>query len=379
MTLHHVVILGAGAAGVAAARELSTNEKVAVTLVARTGEVPYTRMLIKGIAFSGMPPEMATMVLPDVDLVADSVVTVHADEKSVELASGRRLAFDSLIVATGSTPRLLPADVVSGGAGAAEKMTALHSIDDAARLRDMLAQLEPSTRVAIYGGGIIAAEAATQLRQAKRSVTMIARSSVPGAAAFGALVAEQLVRLHERHVETRFGRSVTSLRRHGEGLEIGLDDGSAVSADLLLLALGTVPTGVGEWAGGIEVDAHLRADTPGWYAAGGVARHRDDQLGQWRIDHWEDAAAQGAHAARSVLHDLGLEDDPGRYMPRSAFIAMLYGQAIAGAGLIGGAQARVVDGAEFVVEHELAGTLVGVSGIDAVGTVYSAAPRLHVS
>lgn len=379
MTLHHVVILGAGAAGVAAARELSTNEKVAVTLVVRTGEVPYTRMLIKGIAFSGMPPEMATMVLPDVDLVADSVVTVHADEKSVELASGRRLAFDSLIVATGSTPRLLSTEVGASDAGVAANVTTLHSIDDALRLRDMVEVLGPSARVAIYGGGIIAAEAATQLRQAKRSVTMIARSSVPGAAALGVPVAEQLVHLHEQHVDTRFGLSVTSLRRDGDGLEISLDDGSTVSADLLLLALGTIPAGVGEWTGGIEVDSHLRADAAGWYAAGGVAVHHDDRLGQWRIDHWEDAAAQGTHAACSLLHDVGLSDDPGRYLPRSAFIAMLYGRAVAGVGVISDTSARIVEGPEFVVEHELDGALVGVSGIDAVGTVYSAGPRLHVS
>ena len=50
MTPQHVLILGSGAAGAAAARTLASRDDVRVTLVTRTGETPYTRMLIKVLA-----------------------------------------------------------------------------------------------------------------------------------------------------------------------------------------------------------------------------------------------------------------------------------------------------------------------------------------
>lgn len=113
MTMKHVLVLGAGSAGTAAARALAPCEDVRVTLVTRTGETPYTRMLIKGIAFGPTPPELITLPLPDVDRVADTVAEVDGVQQRVRLASGGHLDYDALIVATGSAPRTLPADVLS--------------------------------------------------------------------------------------------------------------------------------------------------------------------------------------------------------------------------------------------------------------------------
>ena len=50
MPTHHVLILGAGAAGVAAATALARHEDIHVTLVGRTHETPYIRMHITGVA-----------------------------------------------------------------------------------------------------------------------------------------------------------------------------------------------------------------------------------------------------------------------------------------------------------------------------------------
>ena len=68
MTTQHVLILGSGAAGAAAARTLATRDDVRVTMVTRTGETPYTRMLIKGIAFGPTPPEMIKLPLPQIEV-----------------------------------------------------------------------------------------------------------------------------------------------------------------------------------------------------------------------------------------------------------------------------------------------------------------------
>lgn len=108
MTTQHVLILGSGAAGAAAARTLATRDDVRVTMVTRTGETPYTRMLIKGIAFGPTPPEMIKLPLPQIEVIADTVLDVDTTAKRVQLTSGAQVSYDALIVATGSVPRSLP-------------------------------------------------------------------------------------------------------------------------------------------------------------------------------------------------------------------------------------------------------------------------------
>ena len=377
MTTKHVLVLGAGAAGTAAARALAPSEDVRVTLVARTGEIPYTRMLVKGVAFGPTPPEMIRLPLPDVEVLADTVAEVDAAARRVGLASGAHPDYDALVVATGSAPRMLSADVLGEEAAAFGRVSALHSLEDAQQIRALLTGLGRPARVAVHGGGIIAAETASTLHADGHDIVLVTRSEIPGVAAFGAPVAERLAAEHAARVTTRFGRTIQHVDATDTGVETTLDDGSRVESDLLLTALGTTPTAPAPWTGGIDVDDRLRAKADHIYAAGGVAIHHDEALGTWRIDHWEDAAAQGAHAARAALHDLGLADDPGTYLPRSPYMAMVHGLMVSGVGTTAAAQAIPEHGNELVVRHEKNGAVVGVTGIDAVGTVYAWGQRLH--
>ena len=377
MTTKHVLVLGAGAAGTAAARALAPREDARVTLVARTGETPYTRMLIKGVAFGPTPPEIIQLPLPDVGLIAETVTHVDVATQQVRLARGARLDDDALVVATGSAPRLLPAGALGEGVTVSPRVSALHSLEDALRIRELLMGLRQPARVTIYGGGIIAAETASTLHADGHDVVLVARSELPGVAAFGAPVAQRLATEHRARVDTRLGRTIQHVDTTDVGVETTLDDGSQVESDLLLIALGTTPTAPAPWTGGIDVDDHLRADADHVYASGGVAVHHDETLGTWRIDHWEDAAAQGAHAAAAALHDLGLADDPGAYLPRSPYMAMVHGLMVSGVGTTAAAQAVLEDGEELVVRHEQDGAVVGVTGIDAVGTVYAWGQQLH--
>ncbi|WP_145000516.1 FAD-dependent oxidoreductase [Kocuria rhizophila] len=376
MTTQHVLILGPGAAGAAATRTLASRDDVRVTLVTRTGETPYTRMLIKGIAFGPTPPEMIKLPLPQIEVIADTVLEVDTSAKQVRLTSGAQVSYDALIVATGSMPRSLPADVFGDDAGQG-RVTALHSVEDALGIRKLLTGLGRPARVAIYGGGIIAAETASSLQADGHMVTLVSRSSVPGIGAFGTPVAERLAADHAAKVQTRFGRTLQHVHETESGVAITLDDGDPIVADFLLVALGTTPAAPSPWTNGIDVDDHLRAAADHVYAAGGVATHHDEALGAWRIDHWEDAAAQGAHAAQAALHDLGISDDPGTYLPRSPYMAMVYGQMISGVGYTAGTNTYLEAGEEFIVRHETDGMVVGVTGIDAVGTVFQWGQQLH--
>ena len=121
-----------------------------------------------------------------------------------------------------------------------------------------------------------------------------------------------------------------------------------------------------------------RTATPGVYSAGGVAAHYDTTLGAWRIDHWSDAAAQGEHAARTMLADLGAGTHPGDYQPRAPFTATVHGMMVAGAGITGGHTSARIDTTDpLLVVHEHDGVPVGVLGLDAVPAVFGWMPNLH--
>ncbi|KUF06485.1 FAD-dependent oxidoreductase [Leucobacter sp. G161] len=389
MSTHHVVILGMGAAGLAAARTLASHERVTVTLVGHTNEQPVTRMLIKGVAFGDTEPEAIRARLPRVTTVTDSAVAVDTTGKLVALESGAQLSFDSLIVATGSRAREFAGDVP--GAAEAGLLTALHSVEDAVRIAARLQRTVERVPVAIYGAGLTASETASSLRALGHPVALIARSEVPGVGAFGGAIARRIAAAHSANVDTYFGRTVDAIRLEGDTAVLTLDDGAPVAAALVISALGTVPSAPAPWGSGIPVAGRLHVVDDGdgdgdgdgggggaassMYAAGGVAIHRDSLGGDWRIDHWEDAAEQGAHAARGVLFELGLAADPGGYLPRSAHLAMVYGHTVAGAGYTGTPDAKADDTGVYL--HEVEGVVVGATGLDAVGPIYQWAQLLH--
>lgn len=377
-TAHRVVILGAGAAGTSAARALCARPDVDVTLVARTGETPYNRMLVKAVAYGQLTPELVRVQLPDVTLIADTARSVDTATRHVHLDSGAQVPFDSLVVATGSAPRVLD-EAVEGVNHAVRlgRVTTLHSLADAVRVRDALTGHDRPARVVCYGAGVTAAETASALTRDGHHVTLVARSPVPGVAAFGADAAAVVADDHRAHLAaTFFGRTVRAVDGHDDRVDVVLDDGTTVPADLLVVALGTVPRAPAPWRGAVAVDDRLRAQEPGVYAAGGVAVHHDD-LGTWRIDHWEDGAAQGAHAAAMVLAGLGQAPDPGPYRPRSPFTAQVHGRTVAGAGLTARVATRRAPADEDLTLHEHREVVVGVSGVDVVAGVYRWSPLLH--
>lgn len=371
----HVVILGAGAAGTAAARALAAADGVEVALVGRTAEAPYNRTLVnKGVAIGLLRPDQAAV--PGIVVRSDSAERIDPEARLVALESGATLPYDALLVATGSAPRRI-GDAVPGAAAAVAvgRLTSLHSLDDAVRVRDMLATRE-SARVVVLGAGLVAAETASLLHERGHRVTLVARADVPGTSAFGVAVATRLAEHHRQTVTTRFGRTPTSFALEGDELIVGLDDGTSLRADLAIVGHGTTPAAPTPFTDGVVTDTRLRAPVAGVYAAGGVAVHHDDGSAPWRIDHWADAAAQGEHAARTLLHDLGLSADPGPYLPRSPYTANIHGSVVAAVGRTG-ADGTLVSTDPLVVVHERDGVPHGASGLDAVPAVFSWMDRLH--
>src|SRR5690625_980731 len=379
-------IIGAGAAGAAAAKSLQDAVPEAqIDLLTRTGEQPFNRTLVnKGVAIGLLTPEQSALPETGATLVADTVRGIDPRTRQVHLASVDTRTYDGLIVTTGSRPHTLGENVLGrDDALASGRLTTLHSLADATGVRDQIAALHSSARVLILGGGLLAAETASLLTTAGHDVALISRSTLPGFSAFGEHIAGELLELHRARGATYLGCTIQAVRTHPDHITIVLDNGERVEGDLAIIAHGTLPVAPSPWNGpaGIPVDDQLRLrEAPGQriYAAGGVALHDHPSLGAYRVDHWDDAAAQGSHAARTLLHDHGHGEDPGVYRPFSTFTSNIHGHILAGAGHAGlGTTAQLASTDPTLVIHEHEDVPVAATGLDAIALVHQWAPRLH--
>lgn len=330
-----VLIVGAGAAGHSAAVALrALGFAGSVRIVQDEPHPAYNRTLVdKGILPGLLTVEQAALkdlTTLDVDVVHGRAIAVDAARPAIRLQDGRALMYRALLLAIGSTPRALP-----GGAGPG--VFSLHRARDAVRIREHLGDDPEGRTVTVLGAGLVGSEVASYFATAGAELQLVARSDVPLTHALGRPIATQLRDLHAAHVDIHFGRAVTALLPSASHTGVRLDDGSELRSDLVIVAQGVVPDTA--WASrdaeGVRVDGRLRAVTiPGAYAAGAAAAHTTPD-GSWRrIDHWDDALAQGAHVARTILHDLGEGEDAGPYRAASGFSLNVYGTSIMGAGTV---------------------------------------------
>ncbi len=383
MSTPSIAIIGAGAAGTAAARSLHATG-LDVDLYTRSGEAPYNRTLVnKGIAIGLLEPAQAALPDTGATLRSETVRGLDPRSRRLRLDSGDTRAYDALLIATGSRPRTLDEEVIGRDqATSAGRLTTLHSAADAGRVRDLLATTQPA-RVLMLGGGLVASETASLLTDAGHDVALITRAAIPGANAIGAHVARRLRELHRPQHAAYLERTVRSIRTHTDRISITLNDGSRVEGDLAIVAHGTLPAAPAPWTGpdGIPVDSRLRsmhAPRQRIYAAGGAAVHHYPGHASYRIDHWDDSAAQGIHAANTLLHDLGIAGDPGQYLPSSLFSARIHGHTFTGAGHPAlSTHTRILSDDPLITAHYLDDALVALTGVDATSPLRDMMPGLH--
>jgi len=223
---------------------------------------------------------------------------LHPADRMIELSDGTTIAYDGLILASGSQARRL-------GIGD-EHIHYLRDFDDCARLH---ADLNGVEHVAVIGGGFIGLEVAATLVESGRSVTVVEVAPVPLSRVLGDEVGHWFQALHARHgVTMRCGRPALSVAHLGPGYVVDLGGGERIHADLVVGALGAAPAtdwlrGSGISLGdGIRCDPALRTNLPGVVAAGDLARWYNPLFDEeMRIEQWTNAVEQGQHAAKTLL------------------------------------------------------------------------------
>lgn len=302
------VILGAGAAGYAAAQTLREEGfRGRVLMITREDRAPYDRPnLSKDYLHGHAEPEWMPLRPEEfyaehgIELLRNREVTrVEAPAKILTFAGGERLMYDAMLVATGGTPvRLnIPGSHL-------KNICLLRSFADA---DSIIATAARSRRAVVVGASFIGMEAAASLRARGLEVTVVAPSREPFESTLGPEVGALFRRLHESNgVDFKLGSIVYRFEGVHNVEAVVLDSGECVETDMVLIGAGVRPvTGFLEGVtldehGAVVVDSRLRA-ADGLYAAGDIASYPDARTGERaRVEHWRTAQQQGRAAARNM-------------------------------------------------------------------------------
>ncbi len=322
-----VVIVGAGLGGIRVAESVrSAGYEGSVTLIGAEPHPPYDRPPLSKNVLAGKqerpdlkPAEFFAdssidlrtgRTVVSVDPQAHSLTVAHTDDPG----NTETVAYDTLVLATGLTPRAFP--------GADESLAGLHTlrtIDDALGLRT---EIDGARSAVVIGAGFIGCEVAATLRGYGVPVTLVEPAPTPLAAALGEQIGELVTRLHiNNEVDVRAGVGVAEIVSGGEKsggygsgdrvTAVKLDDGTELPADIVVVGIGSIPvTGFLDGSGieladrsvggGIACDAVGKTSADDVYAVGDVANWLDGEGNPKRVEHWNHVVEQALVVAATI-------------------------------------------------------------------------------
>lgn len=305
-----VVIVGAGHGGVqlaASLREEGFGD--AIVLLGDEKDLPYQRPPLSKAFMKRETPEDGVL-LRGPDFYAQKAIDLRLGERAVEinsigrtlrLASGLRIPYSKLVLATGGVQRSLPVE------GA--ELDGVFSLRTLAEARFLRERLEAAQSVVIIGAGFIGLEFAAVAAAKGRNVQVIELAERPMARVVTPETSAFFAKAHEAFgVDLNFGTSVTAINGEGGRVrEVVFSDGRVLPADLVLVGVGLVPSvELAKSAGlacpnGVGVDAQLATGNPDIFAIGDIALHPNPYAGRRvRLESVQNATDQARVLAKHL-------------------------------------------------------------------------------
>ena len=325
---HEYLIVGAGLAGASAAeaiRELDADGSV--LMLGAEPAPPYHRPpLSKGLWLGKDNPDDIFVKTAEQWLafgvtlhLGDITVALDANGKHITTASGARINFGKLLLATGGTPHSLAAPPALAG-----RIHGLRTLADYHLLRSLA---HDGAQVLIVGGSFIGAEMACALAaQPGVGVSMIFPGAAPLARILPPSLTQVLVERYRSHgVSLYAGDRVAEFSPGQRGITARTEQGVQIEADWALAGVGLdLNLALAQSAGlavdnGVRVNARLQTNHDDIYAAGDIANYPDPVWGEAiRTEHWDHAQASGRTAGRNMVG----ADEP--YTHQSMFFSDLF-------------------------------------------------------
>ncbi|MEU4654937.1 FAD-dependent oxidoreductase [Streptomyces sp. NPDC023723] len=361
-----VVIVGASVGGLTVAERLRGGGFTGpLTLVDADPEPPYDRPpLSKQVLDGRWPPDQARLRDPaslaalGLDLrLGRTAVRLDTDARRLVLDDGERLAYRTLVLATGLHARTLPRQPALAG------VHTLRTLRDARRLR---ADLEGTRRVVVVGAGVLGCEIAATARTLGHYVTLVEPEPHPMRRVLGDRLGAHVARLHTgRGVRLLTSTAVAGpVGAHGRVTGVRTAHGEVLPADVVVVAVGGRPATDWLAGSGLTLDDGVVCDTRSRaaehvYAVGDVARFPDGR--GTRLENRTNATEQGLFVAADILGARSA------YRPLPYLWSDQFGVRIqVYGGVPAHAAVRIVQGAaaegRFVAHAEADGRLVGIVG-----------------
>lgn len=300
-----IVIIGAGAAGIAAAEMLRRcGYSGSIKIFDQLATAPVDRPNLSKDYLAGTAEEAWVYLRPDdfytsnnIELVRGQRITrIDCKARSVDTSNGTSVKFSALLLATGSSPVHL-----SIPGGDLPTTHYLRTLDDS---KAIIAAAQNGKRAVVIGASFIGLEVAASLRARGIEVTVVAPESLPLERILGPELGAMIKELHAANgVVFKLGATVKAIGADS----VQLSDDTLLPSDFVVVGVGVRPeVSLAQDAGltidnGVVVSANMETSAPGVFAAGDIASWPDPRLGQIRVEHWVVAQRQGQVAARNML------------------------------------------------------------------------------
>lgn len=274
-----IVIIGSGLAGYTVIREIRKLDKaIPITLVTREPGYSYSKPMLSTALASNKDAKqlismnaesMATQL--DITILGNTDVSaINSNSKTIETSKGT-LAYGKLVLCVGADQIQIPMQ-----GNAADRVITVNDLEDYAKFREAISGKK---RVAILGAGLIGCEFANDLALGSYEVDVIDLAPQALGRLLPQAAAQALQdKLSESGIRWHFGTTVQSIDQVGDELQITLANGTAITSDVFLSAVGLRPrlelakmTGIATDVG-ITVNRHLQTSAQNIYSIGDCAQ-----------------------------------------------------------------------------------------------------------
>ena len=292
MAAYRYVMVGGGMTADAACRGIRDHDADgSIGLFGSEHHDPYARPPLSKALWTGKDESSVFRGTPELDVDVQTgrrITGVDLDSHTVTDDTGATHSYDSVLLATGGTPRRLPS-------GNDDAVIYYRTLDDYRRLREIAGD---GVRVAVIGGGFIGSEVAAALASNGCAVTIIFPGRGIGARLFPEDLASYVSDYYRKKGVTVLPDQLVDRVDAGS---VTTKEGTTIEADAIVAGLGIVPVTDLAEAAGLEVDDGILVDEYGRaggrtdvFAAGDVARFPVPALGGTRrVEHEDHANTHG--------------------------------------------------------------------------------------
>jgi 3-phenylpropionate/trans-cinnamate dioxygenase ferredoxin reductase subunit len=301
MENYKYLIIGTGMTAAAAAEGIREIDPTgSIGMVGRENDLPYNRPPLSKGLWKGKPLSSIWRNLDGMGIsinLGTKIVSFDAGLRLAESERGETFAGDTVLIATGGSPRRLPLK--------SEALVYFRSLASYQRLRELT---ETGQDFAVIGGGFIGSEIAAALSMNGKHVSMIYRDKDIGERIFPPDLAQYVTDYYRKKgVEILAGETVEDIQPHHERYILTTSGGRELIVDGVVAGLGIqLNLELAQAAGlktnvGIIVDEHLQTSAPNIYAAGDVAEFFNPALGKRiQVEHEDAANSMGRRAGRNM-------------------------------------------------------------------------------